>query len=239
MGSTESRYRRQAHCTEKFDQGALKNAVVLIVGMGGLGTVVSTSLASAGVGTLILCDHDIVSISNLNRQFLYSKQDLGRKKVEVAIESLTKVNPEPHLIGIGEPFDEEQLNGLVKPHLILDCLDNLHDRIGLIGYSSKHKIPLIHAAVDAFAGQLSFFLPPKSACPLCGVSGELEAHQSNIPAIGSFVSVIGGLQASEAIKFIVNAGTLCINQLLIYDGLNNSMEKLSLQRDPYCCACST
>jgi molybdopterin/thiamine biosynthesis adenylyltransferase len=206
--------------------------------MGGLGCNTSMTLTAAGVGTLILCDHDTISISNLNRQLLYRETDIGKKKVTVAIDRLQKINGDPDFIAVDGQFSERLLPSSVKPQLILDCLDNLSGRIELIAYAVKKNIPLVHAAVDGFMGQLSVFIPQESACPVCGLTGDMERDDIPIPSLGACVAIMAGVQATEAIKFITNSGELCINKFMFFDGLSSRIEIMDLERDHNCIACS-
>lgn len=240
----ESRYSRQKHCVPGFRQSALSSATVLIVGMGGLGCNVSMTLAAAGLGTLVLCDHDTVSLSNLNRQLLYSETDLGEKKVYLAEERLRELNPDPDYIALDGRFHENMLPASVRPQLIMDCLDNLASRIELITYATNKNIPLVHGAVDGFMGQLSVYLPEKSGCPLCSMAGEMKpddretAPTPPTPSLGACVSIIAGLQATEAIKFFTNCGELCAGRLKFFDGLCGVIDTVNLERDDRCIACS-
>lgn len=234
----DSRYSRQLHCTANFKQAALSGATVLIAGVGGLGCTASMTLTAAGVGTLILCDHDRVTITNLNRQLLYRVTDIGKKKVTVAVDRLRQFNTDPTFIAVETRFNGHGFAGYPKPQLILDCLDNLQGRIELIAYAVKYDIPLVHAAVDGFMGQLSVFIPGKSACPLCSLSGNLEQNEAPVPSLGSLVTVMAGLQATEAIKFFTGSGELCINRFMSFDGLAGILESMKLEKDQNCIACS-
>ena len=234
----ESRYSRQLNCSSTFSQAALSGATVLVAGMGGLGCSASMALTAAGVGTLILCDHDTISISNLNRQLLYRETDIGKKKVNVALDRLQEINGDPDFIAVDGRFNERLLPSSVKPQLILDCLDNLPGRIELIAYAVKNNIPLVHAAVDGFMGQLSVFIPQKSACPVCSLTGDLELDDTPIPSLGACVAIMAGLQATEAIKIFTNSGDLCINKFMFFDGLTCRIEIMDIERDHNCIACS-
>ena len=234
----ENRYSRQLHCTTNFSQAALSEATVLIVGMGGLGCNASMTLTAAGVGTLVLCDHDTISISNLNRQLLYRETDIGKKKVDVAIDRLQKINDDPDFIAVDGRFDERQLPSSIKPQLILDCLDNLSGRVELIGYAVKNDIPLIHAAVDGFMGQLSVFIPQESACPVCSLTGDMARDDVPIPSLGACVAIMAGMQATEAIKYFTNSGELCINKFTFFDGLSGRTDFMDLEKAPNCIACA-
>ena len=234
----ESRYSRQLHCTANFKQAALSDAAVLIAGVGGLGCSTSMTLTAAGVGRLILCDHDTISLSNLNRQLLYRETDIGKKKVTVAVDRLREFNADPDFLAVDGRFSERLLPTSVKPQLILDCLDNIPGRVELIAYAVKNNIPLVHAAVDGFIGQLSVFIPQTSACPVCSLTGDMERDDTPIPSLGACVTILAGLQATEAIKFFTNSGELCINMIKFFDGLSGRIDTMDLEKDPNCIACS-
>lgn len=234
----EDRYSRQRYLTKDFDQAALQRATVLIVGMGGLGNHVATSLVTAGVGTLVLCDHDRISISNLNRQPLYCEADLGDKKVDVASQKLREINHLPQIFTCDTSFTNEHFVAPKPPHLILDCLDNLSSRKELIAYAVTHNIPLIHGAVEGFCGQMSVFLPGKTACPLCSLT-EIAEEKQPPSSLSSCVSLVAALQATEAIKLLTHSGALCTNTILFFDALSNSFESTTIELDDNCLACST
>lgn len=237
----ESRYSRQLHGLPGFRQSALSSATVLVVGMGGLGCNVSMNLAAAGIGALLICDHDTVALSNLNRQLLYRETDIGREKVLIAAERLREFNPDPDYIVLEGAFADELLPDSVKPQLIVDCLDNLESRIELIGYARKNDIPLVHGAVDGFMGQLSVYLPGKTGCPLCGMAEGVETAEGELPppSLGACVATIAGFQATEAIKYFSGIGELCAGRLKFYDGLSGVIDIVNLERDDRCIACSS
>ncbi len=239
----ESRYSRQLCCMEGFDQSVLSGATILIVGMGGLGCTVSMALTAAGIGTLVLCDHDSVSLSNLNRQFLYRENDIGKQKVHLAVERLKKLNQEPDFIALDGKFHESLLSEHVQPQLIVDCLDNFAARLELVAYAARSNIPLVHGAVDGFMGQFSVFLPGKSGCPFCGMPDDVEPGNCDFstqttPSLGACVSIIAGLQATEAIKYFIDSSELCDGKLNFFDGLAAVIDTVHLVKDNNCIACS-
>lgn len=234
----QDRYSRQRHIIKDFDQEALCRATVLIVGVGGLGTHVATSLTTAGVGRLLLCDHDTVSITNLNRQPLYCEKDLGYEKVNIALNRLTELNPHLQLIAYNTKFSAQTMEEVKAPDLIIDCLDNMASRVELIRYAARHKIPLIHGAVEGFSGQISVYIPGKSACPLCII--EEFVFDNDVPpsSLGSCVSLTAALQATEAIKLLTGSGELCMNKMLCFDALTGIFDSFEIERDSTCRACS-
>lgn len=234
----EDRYIRQLHCAPGFNQQRLKDATVMIAGVGGLGSTVSMLLAAAGVGSLQLCDHDTVSVSNLNRQLLYTEQDVCKSKVPVAAQKLLSMNPECRITQITTAFSDEIMMEHQRPDIIMDCLDNIAGRVELIAYAQKHSVPLVHAAIQGFSGQFSFFLPHTSSCPVCSIVGEITDENSTPPSLGACVSVLASYQATEAIKFLSNVGELCTNKMMFFDLLTNTVEQLDVEKNPSCAACS-
>jgi len=235
----ENRYTRQVGCTQGFDQQKIQGATALIVGVGGLGCSASILLAAAGIGTLILCDHDTVSISNLNRQLLYTEQDLGASKAVTAALKLREFNPDSVYLPVKHPFSEEALTPLPRPDVILDCLDNIESRVDLIRYAARNDIPLVHAAVQEFSGQISSFIPPFSGCPVCALSGEESEESETVLSLGACVTTIAGHQATEAIKLICKIGEPNVGRMTFYDLLSNKVETLHVVKDPTCVACGT
>ncbi len=210
----------------------------MIAGVGGLGCTASMLLAAAGIGTLMLYDHDTVSISNLNRQLLYTEDDLGKMKAITASKKLRKINPECDSIPFVSPLSDESVEALPLPDIIVDCLDNLEGRIALTAYASRYDVPLVHAAVQGFSGQLTTFIPQRSACPLCALSGETSKNNAPIPSLGTCVSAMASIQATEAIKLITETGTPAAGKMLFFNLLTNEYEALNLEIDPACIACS-
>lgn len=232
------RYLRQREANPDFDQEKLGKARVLIVGVGGLGCISAQYLAAAGVGRLTLCDFDTVSLSNLNRQILYTDQDVGLSKIRIAIEKLRKVNPTIKITGIDNKFGTKMPTALLQQDLILDCLDNFQDRLNLMQFAVNNKIPMVHAAIHGFSGQFLFFEPDKSACIACALSDVTSPSGGSSPAIGPCAGVMGSMQALESIKYLLGLGSLYTNRLLFFDGLRGEFEEMTLRRDPDCFICS-
>ena len=217
-------------------QEKLKRAKVFIAGVGGLGCPISIYLATAGVGTIRLVDHDRVELSNLNRQVLHGNEDIGKRKGDSAVEKLKKLNQWINIEAVPETITEDNVSQLVTGFdLIVDAMDNLPTRYLLNKAAIDKKIPLFHGAVYGFEGRAMTIIPGKSACLWCVYQGRVT--QGKFPVIGVAPAVIGCLQATEVIKYIVGIGELLTNKLLIYDGLNLEFTKLAVKRDPNCQHC--
>ena len=232
------RYNRQIIIKEIGEEGQerLKSAKVLIAGVGGLGSPVAINLASAGVGVIRLVDHDRVDFSNLNRQVLHWNEDIGRKKVDSALEKLRKLNPDIKIEAIGETINDSNISQIVDDSdLIVDAMDNLATRYLLNKCAIEKNIPFFHGAVRGFEGRVMTVIPGESACLRCMYRGPVPAEI--FPVIGVTPAVIGAIQATEVIKFIVGSGYLLTNRLLVYDGLKMKFTEFKVRRNPECEQC--
>lgn len=217
-------------------QAKLKQAKVFIAGAGGLGLVTTTYLAAAGVGVIRVVDHDKVELSNLNRQVLHWEEDIGKKKVDSAAEKLKRLNPMVKVEAIEEMITEANISQLVDGFdLIVDAMDNLPARYLLNKVAIEKNIPFFHGAVHGFEGRAMTIIPGETACLRCVYRGAIV--EGKFPVIGVTPGVIGCIQATEAIKYIVGIGQLLTNRLLIYDGLNMKFTEFSVKRDPNCEHC--
>ncbi len=218
-------------------QAKLKKAKVFIAGAGGLGSPVAIYLAAAGVGTLRIADRDTVELSNLNRQVIHGENDIGGKKVTSAAAALKKLNPDVCVETIDKNITASNAAALVgDSDLIVDALDNLPTRYLLNLTAIKKNIPFFHGAVYGFEGRAMTILPGKSACLYCVYRGA-DAPKEKFPVIGVTPAVIGCIQATEVIKYLVGMGQLLTDRLLSYDGLSMKFTEFSVKRDPACAHC--
>ena len=232
------RYDRQIMLTEIGEEGQekLKRASVFIAGAGGLGSPAAIYLTAAGIGRIRLVDHDRVDRSNLNRQILHWDNDIGRSKVESAIEKLNKVNPEVQIEAIEETITEANLAQLVAgSDLIVDAMDNLATRYLLNKAALDNDIPFFHGAIYGFEGRAMTIIPRKTACLRCVYRGVIP--EEKFPVIAVTPAVIGCIQATEVIKYIVGIGELLTDKLLNYDALNMEFTELKVKKDPHCEDC--
>lgn len=217
-------------------QEKLKQARVVIAGCGGLGAPASIYLAVAGVGTIRIIDHDRVILSNLNRQVLHWDEDIDRKKVDSATEKLKRLNPQINLEAVEELMTEANIAQLVDGFdLIVDGTDNLPTRYLLNKVAIENNIPFFHGAVYGFEGRAMTIIPGKSACLRCVYRGVIP--EERLPVIGVTPAIIGCIQATEVIKYIVGIGKLLSDRLLVYDGLNMKFTEMLVKKDPNCEHC--
>ncbi len=234
----QERYDRQIKISGigKDGQGKLKRAKVIIAGSGGLGSPAAIYLVAAGVGTIRIVDNDRVELSNLNRQILHWDKDIGRNKVDSAVEKLSQLNQDVKIEAIKETINEANVSRLVAGFdLIVDGMDNLPTRYLLNKAAIENNIPFVHGTVYGFEGRAMTIIPGKTACLRCVYRGLVPPGK--FPVIGVTPAVIGCIQATEVIKYIMGIGKLLTNRLLVYDGLNMRFTELVVKRDPNCEYC--
>lgn len=238
------RYNRQISLKAvDFDgQEKLKASHVLIVGAGGLGCAASQYLASAGVGKIILVDFDTISLSNLQRQILYTDADMGKPKAEVAKARLQAINPNIEVQAVVKKCDDAELAELIRQvDIVVDCTDNIDVRNQLNLQCFQRKRPLVSGSAIRFEGQISVFTYAENeACYQCLSqlfgSDTLSCVEAGV--ISPIVGVVGSLQALEAIKVLLNIGKTLAGKLLIIDGLHFSVREMNLPKMPSCKVCT-
>lgn len=220
----------------------LKEASILIVGAGGLGSASSLYLAAAGIGRIGIADSDSVELSNLQRQVIHSMNSIGLSKVDSARERLMRINPAVQIDAIGERINAENVNSIVAEYLlVIDATDNFETRYLLNQACVFQKRSYIYGAVYQFYGQISVFNAEEGPCFQCifreAPTDDLVLSKSEIGIVSPIPGVIGTLQAVEAIKWILNIGSPLIGRLLLFDGLKMSFQEISLRKDSACPIC--
>lgn len=221
-------------------QAALARGRVMIVGMGGLGNPAAQYLAAAGAGTIGIMDNDVVSISNFNRQVLYQPDDLNQVKVTIVQERLARFNPEVEIIAFKQRLNEDSSDIFGEYDIVLDCLDNLPDRLLLNQICLAAKTPLVHGGAIRFYGQLTTIIPFKGPCLRCFSPGSaFFCDCERVGVLGPIPGVIGVLQAMEAVKYLSGAGEVLVGRLLVFDGLQGTVDEVRVERNPKCPACGS
>ena len=239
------RYSRQIILSEVGGKGQMKlsKAKVLLIGAGGLGSPAGLYLAAAGVGTIGLVDGDVVDLSNLQRQILHSTATVGMPKVESGRKTLAAINPEITIKTYHQNVDSDNILPLVSQFdIVLDGSDNFATRFLVNDACFFAKKTLISASMFRFEGQLTTIKPhagypcyrclyqeppPAGLVPNCQEAGVL----------GALAGTMGILQASEAIKEILDIGETLADRLLIYDALEMKFRKVRRPKDPACPLC--
>jgi molybdopterin-synthase adenylyltransferase len=232
-----TRYSRQL-IVEGWNQQKLKQSKILIAGIGGLGGVAATYLAVAGVGEIRLVDFDNVELSNLNRQILYSTDDIGLPKIQKARLRLSKLNPEIKVIPYNRRLDSSNFTEIAAGcDLIIDGLDNHETRLIINRAAYQAHVPYLYAAVNGWLGQIGLFNPPQTGCLACLMPESIAVSQPT-PVFGAIPGLVGSLQAIEALKHLMGIGSSLTNHLLIYNGLTQQTELLTLTVNPHCKTCA-
>jgi molybdopterin/thiamine biosynthesis adenylyltransferase len=220
----------------KSGQEKLKKAKVFIAGAGGLGSPIAIYLAAAGLGKIRLVDNDKVDLSNLNRQVLHWTPDIGKEKVVSALDKLEALNPDIEVEAIKETIDENTVSGLIADSdVIVDALDNVETRLLLNKMSLEKKIPFFHGAVREWEGRVTTFIPGQTACFSC-ISRSVLPEQK-FPIIGTTAAVIGSIQATEVIKYVIGTGKLLTNRLLLFNGYTMQFSEFKIHQNPDCVQC--
>jgi adenylyltransferase/sulfurtransferase len=224
-------------------QTRLKASRVLMVGAGGLGSPLGLYLAAAGVGTIGIVDFDTVDVSNLHRQVLYGASDVGRPKLEAAIDRLHEVNPHVDLVPHEARLSSDNALALFEGYdLVVDGTDNFPTRYLVNDACVLTGKPNVYGSIFRFEGQVSVFWgaegpcyrclfaepPPPGLVPSCAEGGVL----------GVLPGIIGALQANEVVKLLLGTGDPLIGRLLLFDALGMKFRELKLKKDPSCPVCS-
>jgi len=235
------RYRRQILIPEIGLEGqeALKKAVVLVAGAGGLGSPVLLYLAAAGVGRMIVCDRDTLERSNLNRQIIHPTENLERQKAESAEEGIRRINPQIRISRVTESINRENIGRIAgESDLMVDCLDNFETRFILNRYSVDSGTPMIFAGVSGYSGQITFLDPPRTPCLNCFIP-KIPPPGGEIPILGAAAGIFGSLQALTAVKYLTGQSTGLENRLLVFDGDHMEWAEVPLSRNPGCPVCGS
>jgi molybdopterin/thiamine biosynthesis adenylyltransferase/rhodanese-related sulfurtransferase len=241
----QARYSRHLLIPEVGTKGQAKllDSKVLIVGAGGLGSPSGLYLAAAGVGTLGIVDFDIVEASNLQRQVIHSTERLGRKKVDSARQTIEALNPDVRVVTYDEMLLADNVERLIAGYdVILDGTDTFETRYLLNDAAVAAGIPVVHASVFRFEGQLTTFVPYVGPCYRClyptPPPPELAPGCSVAGVLGVVPGIMGLLQANEVLKVLLGIGEPLVGRLLLFDALDGAFSEVRLQRDPACPTCS-
>jgi molybdopterin-synthase adenylyltransferase len=222
-------------------QQILKNSSALIIGLGGLGCAASLYLTAAGVGKLTLADFDTVSKSNLNRQILYTDKSINQYKVEVAQQTLHKLNTNIIIDTVNQKLDDNHLISLIKQHdIVIDCTDNLITRQQINRCCFQIKKPLVSGAAIRMEGLLSVFTyQPNEPCYHClsRLFGKDQLTCIETGVMAPLVGMFGSMQALEAIKVLTQYGKPLIGRVLMIDTMTMEFNQIKLTKQLNCRIC--
>ncbi|HKI84037.1 MAG TPA: molybdopterin-synthase adenylyltransferase MoeB [Candidatus Krumholzibacteria bacterium] len=223
-------------------QNKLKAGSVLVVGAGGLGSPLSIYLAAAGVGRIGLVDFDTVEISNLQRQILYTDEDLGHAKLDAAVRHLRGINPNVQFVKHSARLSRDNAMEILRDYdLIADGSDNFATRYLVNDACVFLKKPNVHSSILRFEGQASVFWTGHGPCYRClfpdpPPPGMVESCAEG-GVLGVLPGIMGSIQGMEVIKLILGIGSPLIGRMLLFDGLQMNVRTLKLRRDPQCPVC--
>ncbi len=239
------RYSRQIMLEEIGYQGQLKlrAAKVCVVGVGGLGNPVTTRLAAMGVGKLRIIDRDVIELSNLHRQTMFDESDVGQIKVEVAARKLKKLNPDVEIEALAISInDYTAVDAIEGCDVVVDALDSVNARYALNKACVEKNIPFVTGAAVATQGQVFTILPKESSCYFCRFPGTLDEDLMPTCSIEgvhpSILSIVGGVEVSEAVRIIIGKKPILLDHQLTIDLDNLTFEHTkTLPREEGCPVC--
>jgi len=238
------RYSRQIILEEVGGTGQEKllSSKVLIVGAGGLGAPAGLYLAAAGVGTIGIIDSDKVDISNLQRQVIHFTGDIGTEKVDSAKAKIQAINPDVTVRTYQRRLTADNISEIIRKYdFVIDGTDNFTSKFLINDACYFEKKAFSHAGILRFDGQLITVLPGKTTCYRCIFHSPPPAGVvpscSEAGVLGVLAGVIGLLQATEAMKYLLGIGDLLTNALLVYNALEMRFYRVKLNRNPNCPLC--
>jgi len=234
------RYKRQLIMPEIGEEGQLKlkQAKVLVVGAGGLGSSILYYLTAMGVGTLGIVDADNVELSNLQRQILHNVERIGINKAQSAKETLEKLNPLTKIIEYPFKITEKNSHSLITEYdIVAAALDNLPARYLVNEACVALKKPLVEAGVSGWDGLAITVIPGKSPCYSCIFPAISNENRGETGMVGCIPGVLGTIQAMEVIKIILGLGNTLANRLLVFDGLELTFSEFKMERNINCPVC--
>jgi adenylyltransferase/sulfurtransferase len=222
-------------------QEKLLSSKVLVIGAGGLGSPIALYLAAAGVGTIGIADFDVVDLSNLQRQIIHGNDDVGRKKVESAKESIKRINSDVTVVAHEERISAENIRELIRDYdFVIEGTDNFPTKFLVNDACVFEQKPFNQGGILRFQGQTMTYQPghacyrcvyrqppPKGAVPTCSEAGVL----------GAVAGMLGTTQAAEALKFLLGVGETLTDRVLMFDVLRSEYRTVSVKRDPRCPIC--
>ena len=224
-------------------QQRLVDSHVLVVGAGGLGSPVAMYLAASGVGHITIADHDVVDLTNLQRQIAHTTARVGHPKVESASQAMLALNPEVRVTTLAHKLDAAQLDACVPTvQVVVDCCDNFATRQAVNAACVKHKVPLVSGAAIRMDGQLAVYdarddTSPCYACIFPPNEAPEEVRCATMGVLAPLVGVIGTMQAMETVKLLAGIGSRLTGRLQMLDGRGMAWSEVRLKRNASCPVC--
>lgn len=234
----KERYQRQILIDTVGEEGQkkIKNSRIIIIGCGGLGSPAALYLAASGVGTLGICDKDIVNVSNLQRQIIYTEKNIGEKKAHTAKKRLNKLNSKTNIVSFDCQINEHNIEGIIKDFdIVIDASDNFKTRYIVSDACVKQNKCDIYGAVMNFSGQVAV-LGHEGPCLRC-LNPEERDTETPKGILSPICGIIGSLQATVALKIVLGMERDLQGKMFFYDGLSDLFEVEYLKKNTKCQFC--
>jgi len=217
-------------------QERLKLARVFVAGAGGLASALAAYLVGAGVGRVRIVDSERVTLDKLYHQLFYREKDLDRFKAAIAMQRLREINPFSEVEALPRKITDYNILRLTEGYdLLIDTLNNYWGQKILNRAAIKHRLPLIHAAVEGLRGRLTTFWPGKGPCLMCAFPD--PPPENSAALIGPLPGILGSMQAMEALRIIGGLGPALLGRMLLFDGQHFQFAEQKLEVNPHCPAC--
>jgi molybdopterin/thiamine biosynthesis adenylyltransferase len=226
-------------------QERLLNSHVLVIGAGGLGSAAAPYLAAAGVGHITLVDHDVVELTNLQRQIMHAETSIGKSKVASGKGFLQRLNSSVRIETIQSKVTNPLLDELLPSvDVVLDCTDNFSTRHLINAACVQHQTPLVSGSALKLDGQLSVFDPRRSdsPCYACIFSPDEKFEEVSCSTMGIFsplVGIIGAMQAAQALQVLIGFGEPLVGRLLLWNGRTTQIDEIRISRNAECSVCAS
>jgi molybdopterin/thiamine biosynthesis adenylyltransferase len=224
-------------------QEKLLRAHALVIGAGGLGSAATPYLAAAGIGRITLVDHDVVELTNLQRQIMHTEQAIGKSKVSSGQQFLGQLNSSIQVDIVQEKATSNLLAKLLPTvDIVLDCTDNFKTRQLINTACVQYQTPLVSGSALRFDGQVSVFDPRTNASPCyaCIFSPEEEFEEVSCSSMGIFsplVGIIGAIQAAQALQVIIGFGESLVGRMLLWNARTTQVDQIKIARNRDCLVC--
>lgn len=233
------RYKRQILYPGFGEEGQrkLREAHVVVAGVGGLGCTSAMYLAYAGIGHITIVDSDRVELSNLNRQVLHWDRDVGQRKTASAAAKLGQMNPTVRVTAVCERITADSAGRIIcGADVVVDGMDNFEARFALNAACVAEEVPFVHAGVHGFLGEVTTIIPGKTPCLACMLPG-IRRKQSDIPVFGVGPGIMAMFQVAETIKLLAGFGILLAGRMLYLDIEKGEFGSAEFTRRPDCRVC--
>jgi molybdopterin/thiamine biosynthesis adenylyltransferase len=224
------RYSRQIPVIGCEKQLKLKESSVLVAGVGGLGSIILYYLVAAGIGRVVFIDDGIVELSNLQRQILFTTEDIGKPKVLVAENRLKALNPHIKLIPLQATITEDLLEKYIRDvDVVVDALDNWEARFVIDKIAWKYWKPIVHAGVGEYYGQLTVIKRGVTPCLRCLFRGVKSSSRGRVTVLATTPGILGLLEVNEVFKLLLGLSEPLYNKILVFNGKKPSIDIIEIK----------